>query len=41
MLGPFVIDGGFDSDRFYIAMEQKVVRAVGRRARSPCLHPAH
>ena len=46
MLGPFVIDGGFleggfDSDRFYIAMEQKVVRAVGRRARSPLLHPAH
>jgi hypothetical protein len=41
VLGPFVIDGGFDSDRFYIAMEQKVVRAVGRRARSPCLHPAH
>jgi hypothetical protein len=51
VLGPFVIDGGFldlciveggfDSDRFYIAMEQKVVRAVGRRARSPLLHPAH
>ena len=48
VLGPFVIDGGFldlciveggfDSDRFYIAMEQKVVRAV---ARSPCLHPTH
>jgi hypothetical protein len=46
VLGPFVIDGGFleggfDSDRFYIAMEQKVVRAVGRRARSSLLHPAH